>query len=713
MPSLPAIAPFLGDTSRLISYRKFSEASAVGFLSAILFVVFSEPLKTYVDFGEKWMSLSGLPYQMNTAMLGFIVGFGFVKIFLLMRIQLFKMLLNYQGWMTNPKSMATKMWALMLNALRGNGRYPTFFFQPMLPKLPVPNLNVTLDRYLTSMKPILSDEDYMNLLTAVLEFKEKDGPVLHKFLCDRAATENNWLIDYWLKYAYLSNRDPCAVKVNCYATDRKDQPTNNQLARAANMIHYILRFHEQLQDETLTPQYLQDMIPMCMEGYRRLFSTTRLPYETVDQLVTYEESKHIIVYRNGVYYKVDVFAPDSDGKKKLLTVAELHDALQQIFQWTEDVDEVSRIAVFTSERRDTWAKVRQRLVTTSNRPSLEAVESAIFFVSLDDVAPKSIEENGSFTMTGSGYNRWFDKSIQFSVFTNGKVGTNVEHSSMDATLPGRLWEYFLQSEKYAENGGIIPEKSKRTLSKPERLEWDLKDFEEDLDKALDHFRELAGSFELIVTSPDYGKGFIKKKRMSPDGYIQMALQLAYYKLHNKIAKTYESASTRMFCAGRTETIRPVSEFSAQWVKSMFHERATREQRIMLLKRAVQYQTQVKVDASLGMGWDRHLFGMFVAAREMNRPTPALFQDKSFWMHDTLSTSQTPTRYAEGWTLDNCCMGGGFQAAFPEGYGVSYMIYGEDHIKFHVTSFRSNDSTSSAKMADAIVESMTEMKELLS
>lgn len=109
MPSLPAIAPFLGDTSRLISYRKFSEASAVGFLSAILFVVFSEPLKTYVDFGEKWMSLSGLPYQMNTAMLGFIVGFGFVKIFLLMRIQLFKMLLNYQGWMTNPKSMATKV----------------------------------------------------------------------------------------------------------------------------------------------------------------------------------------------------------------------------------------------------------------------------------------------------------------------------------------------------------------------------------------------------------------------------------------------------------------------------------------------------------------------------------------------------------------------------------------------------------------------------
>ncbi|XP_048732757.2 carnitine O-palmitoyltransferase 1, liver isoform-like isoform X2 [Ostrea edulis] len=713
MPSLPAIAPFLGDTSRLISYRKFSEASAVGFLSAILFVVFSEPLKTYVDFGEKWMSLSGLPYQMNTAMLGFIVGFGFVKIFFLMRIQLFRMLLNYQGWMTNPKSMATKMWALMLNALRGNGHYPTYFFQPMLPKLPVPNLNVTLDRYLASMKPILSDEDYMNLTTAVLAFKEKDGPILHKYLCERAATKNNWLIDYWQDFAYLVSREPCAVKVNCYATDRKDLPTNNQIARAANLIHFVLRFHEQLQDETLTPQYLQDMIPMCMEGYRQQFSTTRIPYDTIDRLMIYEESKHIIIYRNGVYYQLDVFAPDSDGKKKLLTVTELHDILSEIVCQTEEVEEPSRIAVFTSERRDTWAKVRQRLLTTSNRQSLEAVESAIFFLSLDDVAPKNIEENGSFTMTGNGFNRWFDKSIQFSAFGNGKVGTNVEHASVDATLPGRMWEYFLKSEKYVEDGGIIREKSKRTLPKPQRLEWDLHDFEKDIDQAYNNFQRLAGDFELIVTSPDYGKGFIKKKRMSPDGFIQMALQLAYYKLYNKTPKTYESASTRMFCAGRTETIRPVSDFSVQWVKSMFHERATRDQRIMLLRRAVQYQTQVKIDASLGMGWDRHLFGMYVASRELKMPLPVLFQDKSFWMQDALSTSQTPTRYADGWTLENCCMGGGFMAVDSEGYGVSYMIYGEDHIKFHVTSHKTCDKTSSTKLADAIVESMNDMKDLLS
>lgn len=92
-----------------MNYRNFSEASAVGFLSAILFAVFSDPVRNFVDFGEKWMELSALPYQMNIALLGFIVGYGLVKILMLARIMTLKMLLNYHGWMHSPKSTATKV----------------------------------------------------------------------------------------------------------------------------------------------------------------------------------------------------------------------------------------------------------------------------------------------------------------------------------------------------------------------------------------------------------------------------------------------------------------------------------------------------------------------------------------------------------------------------------------------------------------------------
>ncbi|KAK3093524.1 hypothetical protein FSP39_016746 [Pinctada imbricata] len=713
MPSLPAIAPFLGDTSRLKAYRKYSDASAVGFLSAILFAVFSEPVKTYVDFGEKWMALSGLPYQMNTAMLGFIVGFGFVRIWLLMRLQIMKSLLSYRGWMHNPKSTTTKLWALMLNALRGTGDFPTFFFEPLLPKLPVPDLNSTCERCLASFRPILSDEDYMNLLTAMITFKEKDGPRLQQYLLQKAAVEDNWLSEYWLNIAYLAHRGPSAIKVNCYATDRKELPSHNQIARAANLIHWTISFYEHLKEDTLIPQYLQEMIPLSMEGYRRQFCTTRLPGEHIDSLRTYEESKHVVIYRNGVYYKLDMYAPDSDGKDRLLTVTELYDIIKNIMEQTNDTKECCEVAVFTAQKRDVWANIRQRLLVSENCESLEAVESAITFISLDSATPKTIDENGTYTMVGDGINRWHDKSVQFTISANGKLGINLEHASTDGSLPGRLWEYVLHNEKYNEDGDIVRQHYKRPLPKPQRLTWNLKEFQKDIESSVKFYRSLANDFELVVTSPDYGKGFMKKQRLSPDGYIQMALQLAYYKLHNKIAKTYESASTRIFRKGRTETIRSVSEFSAQWVKSMQNERATREQRAMLLRKAVQYQTQYKMDASCGLGWDRHLVGLYCMCMEKGLPIPALFKDKSFLMPDALSTSQTPTSYTRQWSMQTSCMGGGFSPVSDQGYGVSYMIYGEDLIKFHVTSVKSVTSTSSAKMADAICDAMQDMKNLLS
>ena len=56
-------------------------------------------------------------------------------------------------------------------------------------------------------------------------------------------------------------------------------------------------------------------------------------------------------------------------------------------------------------------------------------------------------------------------------------------------------------------------------------------------------------------------------QMSPDGYIQMVLQAAYFRdSGGKFALTYEAASTRLFRNGRTETIRTLCEDSVQAVR---------------------------------------------------------------------------------------------------------------------------------------------------
>lgn len=57
-------------------------------------------------------------------------------------------------------------------------------------------------------------------------------------------------------------------------------------------------------------------------------------------------------------------------------------------------------------------------------------------------------------------------------------------------------------------------------------------------------------------------------KVSPDSFIQQALQLAWYKDQGYASATYESASTRGFLHGRTETIRSVTTDSRAFVKAM-------------------------------------------------------------------------------------------------------------------------------------------------
>ena len=56
--------------------------------------------------------------------------------------------------------------------------------------------------------------------------------------------------------------------------------------------------------------------------------------------------------------------------------------------------------------------------------------------------------------------------------------------------------------------------------------------------------------------------------------MQMSLQLTYYTLHRKFAPTYETASTRAFLKGRTETTRVLSSESRAWCEAMRNKNVT-------------------------------------------------------------------------------------------------------------------------------------------
>ena len=75
----------------------------------------------------------------------------------------------------------------------------------------------------------------------------------------------------------------------------------------------------------------------------------------------------------------------------------------------------------------------------------------------------------------------------------------------------------------------------------------------------------------------YGSNFIKKAGFSPDAYVQMAIQVATYRLFGKQCATYESTQVRPYLHGRTETTRSVSPASAAFVDRMGLRRGEEEE----------------------------------------------------------------------------------------------------------------------------------------
>lgn len=113
----------------------------------------------------------------------------------------------------------------------------------------------------------------------------------------------------------------------------------------------------------------------------------------------------------------------------------------------------------------------------------------------------------------------------------------------------------------------------------------------------------------------------------------------------------------------------------------------------------------------GKGIDRHLFCLYVVSKYLGVDSPFLSEVLSEpWR---LSTSQTPHQQTNKLDLakhpEHISAGGGFGPVADDGYGVSYIIAGEDCVFFHVSCKNSCPTTSSSKMVDSIVKALADIK----
>lgn len=87
---------------------------------------------------------------------------------------------------------------------------------------------------------------------------------------------------------------------------------------------------------------------------------------------------------------------------------------QHILKSSESEAEFS-LGSLTSENRDVWAEVREKLENLGNKENLNAIDSAMFCINLDDLDTNDVDLLSNNFLHGNCRNRWFDKNHQLII----------------------------------------------------------------------------------------------------------------------------------------------------------------------------------------------------------------------------------------------------------------------------------------------------------
>ncbi|XP_057688791.1 carnitine O-acetyltransferase-like [Corythoichthys intestinalis] len=586
--------------------------------------------------------------------------------------------------------------------------------QEGLPKLPVPPLKQTCDNYLAALEPIVSEEELEHTRKLVEEFlKGGVGERLQKGLERRARKTDNWLSEWWMQSAYLDCRMPVAVYTSpCVVLPRMHfQDRQGQMRFAAKLIAGVLEFKKMIDSDTLPVEYLSKK-PLCMDQYYQILSSCRIPGPKRDTVVNHAIGKtpptHITVVHNFQFFILDVY--NSDGTP--LTVDQIYMQLEKIWNTSLQTNK-EPVGILTSQHRNTWGKAYNNLIKDkTNKESVRAIQKSIFTVCLDAPMPRVSEElyksrvaaqmlHGGGARWNSG-NRWFDKTLQFIVGEDGTCGLVYEHAPSEGPPIVFLIDYVV---KYMQKTEIV-RSPMVPLSMPQKLRFNITpEVKRDIEKAKQNMNIMVHDLDVnVLMFSHYGKNLPMQHNLSPDAFIQMAFQLAYFRMYNTCCATYESASLRMFKYGRTDVIRVTTKESLKFVQAMQEPTKQNTERLALLQEAAKIHKENTYNAIHGQAIDRHLLGLRLQSIEDLTSMPGIFMDTSFAVahHYNLLTSQVGSK-------TDCVMC--FGPMVPDGYGVCYNPM-DEHINIAITAFNSCEETNAAKYAQTVNDALLDMGALL-
>ncbi|XP_030289901.1 carnitine O-palmitoyltransferase 2, mitochondrial [Sparus aurata] len=588
---------------------------------------------------------------------------------------------------------------------------PSMHYQKSLPRLPVPKLEDTIRRYLAAQRPLLDDDQFRTTEKLAQDFMNGVGKQLHEELVaqDKNNKHTSYISGPWFDM-YLSARDSVVLNFNPFMSFNPDPKTeyNDQLVRATNIVCSAVRFMKTLRAGLLEPEvfhlnpaksdtdgfkkfirwvpsslswygaYMVNAYPLDMSQYFRLFNSTRIPKQGRDELFTDEKARHLLVMKKGNMYVFDII--DKDGN--LVQPAEIQSHLKHILS-DATPEPALPLGVLTSENRDVWAGLRERLVAAGNAEDLRIVDSALFCLCLDDENMKDHIHISHNMLHGDGCNRWYDKSFSIILAKDGQAAINFEHSWGDGVAVLRFQNEVFKDT--TEQPLVHPGSAAAAVdsaSAVRRLQFNLDgELENGIKKAKENFDSAVS--KLTIDAMEFKKGGkeqLKKSKLSPDAIAQLAFQMGFLRQYGQTVATYESCSTAAFKHGRTETIRPATIHTQKCSQAFVRQPGQHsvEQLKAMLAECSKYHGQLTREAAMGQGFDRHLFAMRYLANSKGQALHSLYTDPAYAAinHNILSTS----------TLTSPAVSlGGFAPVVPDGFGVGYGVH-DDWIGCNVSSY---------------------------
>jgi len=542
----------------------------------------------------------------------------------------------------------------------------TFDRDHTLPELPVPELGDSCWYLKKMIKPLTDTEAFTEASNALDALAADQGTRLQELLLRLAGSDalnSSWLSPIW-DDVYLSYRDMLPINMNYAFRFVKGWWGKDALAI---LISSLSRTIGKMRTEGLPVEFNR-------EGYLSMYNAahtiyTRIPAKNRDIRYYMPLSGQMTasVVCRGQWFILSLTDIEGDYH----SADSISTALENIRKRAEAGTSETLTGAMTCCDRDTATELRDLLqVHPRNRMNLERIEKSVFTICLDDPSHDS-ESFSQRLITGEPGNRWFDKSIQ--IISDGTyLGANFEHSGCDAGL----WVYLLNQAGMLRDTALSPCVGDAHVLP---LVWEIPEaLAGKLEAAANQYQVVAQRMSTSCRRiEDVSRDRIRALKCSPDAFVQLLYQAAYYRIAGDFVSVYEAVSTRKFYQGRTDCARPVSEESTEFVRALTQggDKEILSEKFHSVVRVIGENMK---RAQQALGPERHMAGLSMMAQVHGISMPDIFSTEGYkkLRRDTVSTSSTTAPFIDFFS---------FPPVAADGFGVGYGIK-EDALHLSVSAY---------------------------